>query len=83
MHEFELGTKVKCRVTGFKGIIVGRNEWINGCKQYLVKPKIDKSGKLVDGEWMDEEQLELNGKGIKISVEPTGGPPKDNRQRSN
>jgi len=83
MHKYELGVKARCQLTGFKGIIMARNEWVNGCRQYLVKPKVDKDGKMKEGEWIDEEQLELlSGKGINIATKPTGGPQKDTRQRS-
>ena len=40
MLEFE--TKVKDRITGFAGTVVGRIEYINGCIQDLVKPRMKK-----------------------------------------
>jgi hypothetical protein len=73
-YKFELGQKVECIVTGFTGIVIGRNEWLNGCKQYCVKRKIDKEGNIKEGQWIDEEQLKIKGAGISIKKRPGGGP---------
>lgn len=59
-----MGVEVKDRVTGLRGIITGKTEYINGCIQWLVKPPVDKDGKLVDGCWIDTIQLEVVGQGI-------------------
>jgi len=37
-----LGDKVKCRYTGYQGIVVARTEFINGCIQMSVAQKYDK-----------------------------------------
>ena len=70
----ELGKKVKDKVTGFTGIATSRIEYLNGCVQYCVKPKVDKDGKSRDGEWFDDAQLEVIGDGIAIKKDPDGGP---------
>ncbi len=76
--KFKLGAKARDTVTGFEGIITGRNEWLNGCRQYCIKPPVDKDGKILDGEWIDEQQLEVVRKSTKLTVvKPTGGPQKD------
>ena len=59
IHKFELGDKLECTITGFSGVVICRNEWLNGCLQYCLKPKVDKDGKIQDGEWFDEGQLKL------------------------
>jgi len=59
-----MGVEVKDRVTGLRGIITGKTEYINGCVQWLVKPPVDKDGKLVDGCWIDTIQLEVVSQGI-------------------
>jgi len=56
---FKLGEKVKCKVTGFKGTITARIEYLNDCLQYCVDPKVDKEGKMKKAHYIDEEQLEL------------------------
>jgi uncharacterized metal-binding protein len=76
--EFELGSKLKCKVTGFTGIAVARIVYINGCIQYCVKPKIDKEGKMPEGEYIDVGQLELvRATTRKFKSTPTGGPQRD------
>lgn len=41
-QEIRLGDKVKCKYTGFTGIVIAKTEFINGCKQYSVVEKYDK-----------------------------------------
>ncbi len=72
-----LGSKVKDRITGFQGIATSRIEYLNGCVQYCVKPPVDKDGKIVDGEWFDDAQLTVVGKGVSVEKELDGGPTSD------
>lgn len=54
----KLGDRVYDRITGFAGITTGRIEYINGCRQFLVKPeRLNKDGQIVDGVWLDEQHL--------------------------
>ena len=69
----ELGNKVKDIVTGYEGIAVSRIEYLNGCVQYCVKPKVGKDGKIAEGEFIDQEQLKDLGKAVKVVAKPTGG----------
>lgn len=77
--KFELGDKVKDRVSGFQGIITTRTEHLNGCKQYGINPPIDKTGKMLEGYNIDGEQLDLIDKGLNkerpIKKKQTGGAP--------
>lgn len=73
-NRFELGQTLKCRITGFTGIATQRVEYINGCIQYCLKPKIDKEGKIPDGHFIDSQQLEFVDEGVHVEAEPTGGP---------
>ncbi len=57
MHR--LGSTVKDRITGFKGIVTGYVTYISGCNQCLVAPPIGKDGKLGDSHWFDEQRLEV------------------------
>jgi hypothetical protein len=53
-----IGDRVEHRINGFKGIATGRTEYLNGCRQFLVQPeKLDKEGKPVEGQWIDEQHL--------------------------
>jgi len=75
LFRYELGDEVRDIITGFKGIITSRTEYINGCVRYGVQPQTLKDGKTIDAEWTDEKQLKLvKSKRIEIEPERTGGP---------
>jgi len=57
--QINLGDKVRCKVTDFEGIAWSRIEYLNGCIQIGVKPKVDKDGKLQDAVYIDIEQIEV------------------------
>lgn len=54
-----LGSKVKSNISGFAGVVVSRSEHINGCNRYWIQPPVDKDGKLPEGLWTDEAELEV------------------------
>ena len=74
--KFELGQRAKDTITGFQGTITGRSQYMTGCNQYALQPSAD-NGKWVDGQWFDENRLELLPNEPKVTV-PTdmvkGGP---------
>jgi hypothetical protein len=57
---YKQGVYVEDLVTGFKGVITGRSDYLTGCNQYLVRPPVDKEGKIVDGMWFDEHALKVD-----------------------
>lgn len=71
--EFELGQRLRDRVSEVEGIVIGRIEYLNGCTQYALKPKKLKDGKVLDAEWIDSQQVELVDEGIDIKPKRTGG----------
>lgn len=74
--KYDLGLKVKCKVTGFKGVVEARSESLNGCHRYYINPGVDKTGKLQDGSWFDHTNLEVLDKKAVVKHKPvqTGGP---------
>jgi hypothetical protein len=63
--EIELGDKVKCKITGFEAIAVGRTKWIHGCDRISVAPTVlDKDGKPQQSQGFDEAQLTIVEKGV-------------------
>ena len=76
IFKFNLGDVLKCTVTGYTGTVICRNEWLNGCVQYCLKSKVDKDGKIQEGEWFDEGQLALKKAKPKPKPKPvrSGGP---------
>ena len=74
MFKFDLGDEVQCLVSGFKGVIVGRTEYLNGCLQYSVRTRVNKD---MDSRisWIDEAQLKRTKKQkVKVASKLVGGP---------
>ena len=70
----KLGDKVKDKVTGFMGIATSKVEYLNGCIQFYVAPKMKpKDNKMPDGNYIDQQQLEVVGKKVKVKKKDTGG----------
>ncbi|WP_369913935.1 hypothetical protein AB8810_12975 [Xanthomonas sp. NCPPB 3005] len=55
-----LGSTVTDRITGFNGVAVGHVEYLTGCNQTLVVPRVDSEGKLREGQWFDDQRLQVN-----------------------
>lgn len=77
--KFELGQTVKDIVTGFKGVIIGRTQYLTTCNTYGISPRdLTKEGKRPEWEWFDEPRLKLEKDETLSLVEPekkkTGGP---------
>lgn len=73
--KFELGTKVKHRVHGLTGVIVGRTEWLHNSVTYSVSPgELDKDGKPRENIGFDEDALEPVVQVHKDTEVGTGGP---------
>ena len=73
---YELGKEAKDKITDYKGVIIGRIDYLYGCKQYGLCPKTLKDGKIVDTLWFDEGRIEIIGDGIKskeVRVKKNGG----------
>jgi hypothetical protein len=59
-----LGATYKDTITDYDGVAVGYVQYLTGCNQALLVPKIDKDGKRRDGEWFDEQRLNQVGKKV-------------------
>ena len=68
--KFDLKITVKSNISGFKGIIVARSENLHTCNRYSINPVVDKSGKIPQAWWFDEEELVIVNDKNKISKEP-------------
>jgi len=74
MFKIDLGVEVLEAISGLKGIVVGRIDYLTGCKQYNVKPKgLTKDGQMKEAIWIDEDRLKVISKGINIKVKSPGG----------
>ena len=73
----KLGDKVRDKITGFEGVATAKVEYLTGCIQFCVKPKVTEEGKMPTGEYIDDIQLEVIGDSLDVEQEPNGGPMPD------
>ena len=76
MFKFNLGDEVESMVSGFKGIVVGRVQYLSGCLQYSVVARVQDDGK-TPTMWIDEPHLKITEAGkVKVNLDPDapGGP---------
>lgn len=74
--KFNTGDEVKDTITGFKGIVTYRTQWLNNCNTYGVQPTKLKEGETRKREHFDEPQLELVKAKVHKESRKTGGPEK-------
>jgi len=80
MHDFtfNLGDEVKDKITGYKGVIRARSQYLTGCNTYGIQSqKLTKEGAPQDWKWFDEDQLSLlttQKVTFRKEVRRTGGP---------
>ena len=57
---FDIGSTLKCKITGFEGILSARTQWIANCNTYTLRPKtLNKDGEIQDSKGFDEPMLDL------------------------
>jgi len=58
--KFDMGEELKDKISGFKGVVVGRSEYITGCNRYVLQPKCEKNkmAELPEPVELDETTLE-------------------------
>ncbi len=55
-----LGSKVRDRISGTKGMVIGRAEYLYGSPQILFGyTEIDSNGKISSSDWFDEARFEV------------------------
>jgi hypothetical protein len=60
-----LGDRVRDRITGFEGIVIGITEWLYQCRRPIVQPtKLTTEGKQIESQSFDEDQLEVVEAGV-------------------
>jgi hypothetical protein len=74
-----LGDRVKDKINGFAGIVIGRASYLYGCRQLLVAPeKLDEKGDIRTASWVDEDRFEHVVSAVHVSpesaAERAGGP---------
>lgn len=77
IFKYNLGAHTEDVITGFKGVVVGRTQYLTGCVQYgLQKKGLTKDGKVAGWQWFDESRLKLSSsETLKIDQETEPGGP--------
>jgi hypothetical protein len=57
--KYELGSKAKDKVTGYKGLIIARTEWLYGCRRYVLQAQELKDGKPIETVCVDQDAVEI------------------------
>lgn len=71
----KLGDRVKDRISGLTGIATERREYLNGCVQYAITPKIKPGATELPAWCIDEQQIDvLTKKKAIVKKRSTGGP---------
>lgn len=71
-----VGDEAKDAITGFKGVVVAKTEWLNGCARLTIQPQELNKGKPIDAHTFDENQLILV-KATKYEAKRDTGGPRD------
>lgn len=71
-----LGAHVRDTITGFRGVVTARIEYLTGCRQYTLTPTTLHDAKPIPSEWFDESRLEDLGqwKSLSLPVGPAPAP---------
>jgi hypothetical protein len=69
----DLGMRGVDIITGFSGIVVGKCEYLSGCTQLLLVPKVGADGKKPDGEWFDIQRISSDGSDV-VTLDNAGNP---------
>lgn len=72
--KIELGSTVIDKITGYKGTVIGRTEWLYGCRRYTLQAKEIKDGKPVGSISIDEDAAEVVEQSEPHVMKTTGGP---------
>lgn len=69
----KLGDQVRDKVTGVKGVAVGKSEWLTGCNTYAIQPPVKEDGTVPDPYWVDEARIEVIEEPAKPVLRAAGG----------
>jgi hypothetical protein len=54
-----LGDEVRNKVTGFTGIVTCTAQYLSGCDKLWLEPKVDATGKPMEGQWADIDMVDI------------------------
>ena len=74
-ERINIGDEAEDTVTGFKGIVVCKSEYLNGCFRLGIQPRELHEGSTIDAHYFDEPQLrKIKAKVLPQGPKNTGGP---------
>jgi hypothetical protein len=80
-EKIELGDRVRDKISGMKGIVVGICDWLYSCQRVVVQPEGSKDGKAFENFNADVPQVEVIKKRVVLppqriieKKDKTGGP---------
>ena len=83
--DLKLGLKAREKVTGIEGILTGKAEYLYGCEQWMITPKVSKeTPDKIESFWFDSGRLEVIGFGVlpkSVMGPKPGGPNHDAPKR--
>lgn len=68
-----LGDRVRDRISGVKGIVIGYTYWLYGCERVTIQPEEHKDGKPAEGVCVDAAQCEVLKSGVVQGYNPPPG----------
>lgn len=74
MKRIELGKEVRDIISGCTGIACSHIEYLNGCEQIGIRPRVGADGKFPDAFYADVDNVEVIGDGVAIARTTVGGP---------
>jgi len=77
LFKYENGYKAKDMVTGLKGVITARVDYLTGCNQYALTPDVGKDNSMKESYFIDESRIEILSKkpiSFKKNKKDPGGP---------
>jgi hypothetical protein len=58
-RDADLGDMVRDKVTGFQGTITIRAKHLAGCDRFWVAPPVGSDGRMIEGQWLDIDLVEI------------------------
>lgn len=55
----EFGKTYRDKITGFEGIATGYCQYISGCSQVLIAPRVAPDGAMRESHWFDVQRVEV------------------------
>lgn len=58
--DIPFGATARDIITGFRGVVVGKTQYISGCDQVLLSPRVAEGSNKCDPCWFDAQRIEVD-----------------------